>query len=845
MPLTGQFADDIKYALRTLRLNPGFAFAAILSLTLGIGANTAIFSLVDAVLLRFLPVEKPEQLVLLSDPTASGVSTGIQNGVRSLFTYQEFEYLRDYNQVFSGTFAAESNPARINARIGQGAVEEVRGKLVSGGYFGVLGLHPAAGRFFAAAEDKIPGADPVVVLGYDYWKTRFGAEASVIGQPLELNRKLFTIIGVAPRGFRGETIGDSPSLFLPMMMEPQLKPGRYWLRDDPQRAEKVMWLHVGARLKPGIPMAQAQANVDVVFRQYLEAQAGAVADPERRREISDQKVVMQSGATGASTLREEFSRPLLVLMAIVGMVLLICCANVANLLLARATARQKEIGVRLALGATRSRLLRQLLTESTVLALLGGAFGVLFSYWATGVLLRLASSGPEPIPLDVRPDPRILAFTAAVSLLTGFLFGLVPALRVSRIDVNQTMKENAHSVTGSGARLNTGKLLVVGQVAISLLLLLGAGLFVRTLHNLQIVDLGYQRDNLLIVRVDALAAGYDSAGRAGIFQRVLESLRSLPGVSGVTLSENGLFGGTESADRITVEGFHSDKEEDNAARFDQIGSCYFSTVGIPILLGREIGPQDAGTANHVCVVNEAFAKFFFRGSNPIGKHVTDEFPDTRMTFEIVGVTRDVRDHRLRGEIPRRFYIPIFNPLGETPPSAYYEIRSRSDAASLLPAVRRRIQETDASLPILSARTLTYLVDRSITRERMIAEVSSFFGVLALLLAGIGLYGVLAYSIARRAHEIGIRIALGAQEKWILGGVIRETMILIVLGVLIGFPLALACGRFVRSSLYGLEVLDPLTIAISVTVVVGISLIAGYIPARRAARVDPLTALRCE
>jgi len=526
-------------------------------------------------------------------------------------------------------------------------------------------------------------------------------------------------------------------------------------------------------------------------------------------------------------------------------VLLIACANVANLLLARATARQKEIGVRIALGATRRRLVRQLLTESCVLAGIGGGAGVLFACWAARFLVQLASPASNPIPLEVAPDGRVLAFTATVSVLTGVLFGLVPALRATRIDVNSTLKENARSVAGGSTRLNTGKLLVIGQVAISLLLLLGAGLFVRTLRNLHLAELGYSRESLLLVRVDAISGGYDSSARAGFYQRVLENLKSIPGVRGVTLSENGLFSGTEGGDQITVEGFHSDKEGDNAARFDEIGPNYFSAIGIPILLGREIGAQDTISSSQVCVVNEAFAKFYFGQSNPIGKHVTDEFPDTRATFEIVGVTRDARDHQLREDVPRRFYVPFFHPLGEIPPSAYYEIRAFADPQNLLPVVRRRIQEVDSAVPILSARSLTELLDRSLVRERMIAQVSSFFGLLALLLASIGLYGVLAYAIERRSHEIGIRMALGAPQGRILGSVLRETMLLVALGIIIGTPVAFACGRFVQNSLYGLAVLDPVTLSVSVIVIAVVAMLAAYVPARRASRVDPVIALRCE
>jgi predicted permease len=846
MPSLKDLLIDVRYALRTLRLNPGFASVAVLSLALGIGANTAIFSLVDAVLMRALPVADPERLVLLSDPTVGGVSMGTETGERSLFTYEEFETIRDRNAVFSGVFAAESNMGRLNVRAGDGPVEQCRVKLVSGEYFPVLGIHPAVGRTFSPAEETAPGADPVVVLAYDYWQTRFGRDRSVIGRAIQVNRVPLTVIGVAQAGFRGEVVGESPDLYVPMMMEPQLKPGRFWLRDDPKRAEKVMWLHVGARLKPGVDAAKAQANVDVFFKAHLAALADGIADPARRHDTLDQRIRVRPAARGASPLRERFGEVLVMLMGMVGFVLLIACANVANLLLARATARQREVGIRIALGAGRARLIRQMLTESVVLAAIGAVVGVLFASWAARLLVRLASGGPTTIPLDVRLDVRLLAFTAALAVLTGLLFGLVPALRASRLDVNGCLKERARGIAGSGTRLNAGKLLVVAQIAISLLLLVGAGLFVRTLQNLQAVELGLRPDNLFLVRIDPVSAGYaDGPARAAVYQRLLERFKTAPGVRGVTVSENGIFSGTESADQVTVEGFHSDKEADNAAGFDEVGPAYFSTLGARIVLGRDVGPVDAAPSPRVCVINEAFAKFFFKDANPIGRHVTDEFPDTRATFEIVGVVGDVRDHQLRGDVPRRFYVPIFNPLGDGPPSAYFEIRTSAKPDAVLPTVRRLVEQVDASLQIVSARSLTELLDRATTQERMIAQVSGFFGVLALVLAAIGLYGVLAYSIARRTHEIGIRMALGAGRGTILSGVLRETLLLVGVGTAVGLPAAFACGRLVRSSLYGLAVMDPLTLGVAVGILTAVAIAAASVPARRASRIDPLIALRWE
>jgi len=837
--------EEIRFALRGLRLNPGFACAAVVSLALGIGANTAIFSLVDAMLLRMLPVPEPHRLVLLSDPTSAGVSIGTQQGERSLFTYEEFEHLRDATAVFAGVFAAESNPARVNVRVAGGAPEEARAKLVSGGYFDTLGVRPAVGRAFTTADDREPGAAPFVVLGHDYWRRRFGGDRSVIGRAVEVNRVGVTVVGILPPAFRGEMVGESPDLYVPMMMEPQVKRGRNWLRDDPKRAEKVMWLHVGARLKPGVSLAQAQANVALVFRQYLESQAGQVADAARREEVLDQRIVVRPGARGASALREEFAQPLVVLMAIVGLVLLIACANVANLLLARATGRQKEIGVRVALGAGRPRLVRQLVVESLVLAAIGGAAGLLLALWTARLLVRVASAGPSPIPLQVGLDLRLLAFSAGLSILTGLVFGLVPALRATRVDVNTTLKENTRGASGSGRRVNAGKVLVVAQVAVSLLLLVGAGLFVRTLRNLQAVDLGYPKDNLLLVRVDALAAGYDGTARPALYQRLLETLRVVPGVRAVTLSENGLFSGTESGDRITVEGFHSDKEQDLAARFDQVGPGYFGALGIPLLLGREFGPQDRAETPRVCIVNESFAKFYFGKSSPIGRHVTDEFPDTRATMEIVGVVRDARDHRLRGDIPRRFYVPAFQALGDAPPSLYYEIRAAGDAGGTLSMARRKIQEIDNTLPIVTARSLAELLDRATTQERMVAQVAGSFTIVALLLAAIGLYGVLAYSLARRSHEIGIRMALGADARRIVGGVLGETAALLAAGALVGVPAALVAGRLVSSTLYGVTAFDPQIMTAALIIVALVGALAGFVPARRATKVDPIATLRAE
>jgi predicted permease len=836
-----RFWMDLRYAGRTLLKSPGFLTVALLSLGLGIGANTAIFSLVNAVMLRALPVDHPEQLVLLTDPGSGGVDVETQErGVRNILSYPEFEQLRAHNTVFSGIFAAQSEASNLDVFVGRGGAEQstkANVQLVSGEFFALLGLQPILGRAFTAEEDRAPGANPVGVISYGFWQRQFGGARDVIGRTARVGEGTFQILGVAPEGFRGILVGSDVDFWIPITMQQQVLPGRNYLRPV-----DTLWLQVMARLRPGMTAHTAEAGINVTFHQILAGWAAALPSVGERQRLLGQKIKLRDGAKGASELRDQFKDPLLLLMAMVGLVLLIACANIANLTLARANGRQREIAVRVALGAGRRRLIRQLLTESILVAVLGGTLGFLLAEWGSRVLLAMVSGGVNNLALEVPHDYRVFLFTAAISLATGILFGLAPAVRGTRLDVNRTLSANARGSIGGRGRLQTGRILVVAQVALSLLLLLGATLFVRSLHNMAVQNLGYDRDRILMVRIDPVSAGYKGASVGALYQEVREKLRLIPGVRNVTLSNTGLFSGGDSGDQISIDSPWTGKREDMHSGWTLIGPDYFRTVGIPLLRGREIDASDGARAMQVAVVNESFAKFFFPDSDPIGKHVTDEYPTTRETYQIVGVVPDAKEHRMREGNEPRFYANIFHPIG-TVESVTLLLSSSGDPAAIAPPVRRAIADINQSLPVLSVHTLNEQIDRRLITQRLIAELSAFFGGLALLTAAIGLYGVMSYAISRRSSEIGIRMALGASKTGVIWMVLRETIWLVAIGVAIGLPCALASGRWITSRLFGLTTADPMSIATAIAIILGATLAAGYVPARRAAHTDPMQALR--
>jgi predicted permease len=847
--------QDVRYGLRMLRKSPAFTIVAVITLALGIGANSAIFNVLDAVLLRLLPVRAPEQLVVLTDPDAQGRMYGTEGGDRSLLAFSEFAYLHDHNDVFSGMFAADSEAPKLEVSIGSsssGLAEEpetARVQLVSGDYFSVLGLRAAAGQTFTREVDRARGASPVAVISYPFWKERFRLDPAILGKTIRIHQTAFEVIGVAPSGFFGTTVGEAPDVWVPLMMQDAVYPGRDLLAPAPPFMSEYAWLQVMARMRPGVTLQQSKAAINFVFKGLLINALGSSGTQEQRRDYLNQQINPQPGSRGSSTLHEAFANPLKVLMGIVVFVLLIACANVANLLLARGAARQKEFAVRMAVGAGRSRLVRQLLLESFLLAFLGAATGAVLAQWVDRLLLREVvgvSLGPGAIQLGVGVDARTLGFTVVVAVVTTLLFGVIPALRATSLDVSPVLKSAPGARPGGTSHhfLSTGKSLVVAQVAISMILLVAAGLFVHSLERLSEVSLGYNRDRLLLFKLDAAPASYKGPATIRMEQDLLARFSAIPGVRAATLSSNGLFQGSESADPIAVEGYTPKSGEEIHSRMDHVGPDYFSTIGIPLLRGREIGPQDSVTGPRAAVINLAFAREFFPHTDPIGKHVRDTYPGNPGEMEIVGVVADAKYHSLREETRPRIFAPIFNPLWEHAAVAY-EIRTAADAGSVGRALRKVVQETNPALPQIEIETMSGLVDRSLGTDRLIAMLSSCFGALALLLASIGLYGVMSYAVARRTNEIGIRMALGARRSDVLRLVLGHGSKLTLLGVGIGIVGALALTRFMSSLLYGVKPTDPLTFFIVSAVLAGVALLASYIPARRATKVDPLVAVRYE
>jgi predicted permease len=834
---------DIRYGIRGLLKRKAFAAIAVLTLALGIGANTAIFTLVNAVMLKSLPVQKPEELVLFSDATNEGTSLedSPRTGQWQRFSYASYEYFRDHNQSFQEIAALRSGESPLSVRqtdAQANAAARAQGHLVTGNYFSVLGVHAMRGRVLTTEDDK-PGAAPAAVISHRYWEKQLNSDPSVVGKSFIINGTNFTVVGITPPEFFGVRVRRPPDFWLPLSFHEQIELRPSFLTD-----KEAYWLTLVARLKTGVTMEQAQAAVNLELRQHLTEQAGSQLTAERQQGIQNTYVTLAEGEGGLSGLRRNYSKPLHMLMAIVGMVLLIACANVGSLLLSRAASRKAEISLRMALGATRRRIIRQLITESMLLAGIGGLFGVLLAQWGVYVLVGLVA---PTSPLDTRPDVGILAFTAGVSILAGILFGLIPAIQASRTDLAGAMKEKSRTKNGLG-RFNLSSLMVVMQVGLSMVLLTGAGLFARSLLKLQNEDVGFNRDNVLLVGIDSRLAGYKPTELSGLYQQVIERLSTLPTVRNVSIATYAPMSGSNRTSSVKISGYTPQPDEDLVVQDLLTGPKYAETLGVPLLRGREIELRDNASSPRVAVVNQTFAEKYFKDQNPIGR--TFSFDDeteinNAKPIEIIGVIGDIKWDDAREKPEPAVYRPILQIQEQGAYTATIHIRTTSDPTPLTSQVRQMINQIDDKLPIFGVITLDKQLHQNLDQERLIAQLVSFFGALALILACIGLYGVMAHGVARRTNEIGIRMALGARGGNIAWMVLRETLYLVLAGLVIGVPAALVGAKLISAQLFGLKATDPLTLIGASVVLTIVALLAGYLPARRASRVNPLSALRYE
>ena len=844
----GTTIGDFRYALRTLKRSPGFVAIAAMTLALGIGANTAIFSLLDQILLRLLPVKNPSELVLL---TMRGHHYGSNWGGNAI-SHPMFRDFQAHNEVFSGMFCRFPSAAALTFG---GQSERVRTELVSGTYFSVLGVKAILGRTFTPEDDRVPLGHPLVMLTYDYWRQRFGGDPEIIGKNLIVNGHNMTVVGVAQQGFDGVELGYTTQIFIPIMMQEWINVGNPKMLTE----RRNRWVNAFGRLKPGVSITQAKASLQPFMHSMLEMEvkeaAFAHASTYDREQFLKCWIDVLPGSQGRSYTRRELSTPLWVLMATTGMVLLIACANLANLLLARATGRQKEIAVRLAIGASRGRIVSQLLTETLSLAALGGVVGLALAFWADKALMRIyLPADSTDLNISTLPDLRILAFTLGVTVLTGVLFGLVPALQTTRPDVGRVLKDEAGAVVGGGHG-GLRKTLVVAQVALSLLLLIGAGLFLRSLENLSNLGPGFPTQKLVGFQINPSLGGYTPEREKIYLQQLTNALSAIPGVQSVGLASMRILENDEWDSSVTVEGYSPAKPEDRAEPYmNQISPGYFATLGVPIVAGRDFqltdnrevkkGPEEDDWTPTTVMINEKFAKKFFPGRNPIGMHIGfGSDPGTRTDMEVIGVVKDIKYTNLRDEIPEQAYIPYMGSHFQGSMTVY--LRTEVDPSLLMPTVRQKVRELDPNLPIYSLRTEGTQISNSLTTERMIASLSTVFGFLATLLAVIGLYGVMSYMVAQRTREIGIRMALGAEQGNVVWMVMREVFRLIGIGVVAGIPAALALTRVVQSQLFGLTGHDPRTLAIATIALTVVACVAGYIPALRASRLDPMKALRYE
>lgn len=828
-----------------LRQSPLFTAVAVTSLALGIGANTAIFTLVDAILLRWLPVKNPQELVTL----ARNPSRPITNS-----SYPDYCYLRDHSRSYAGLIAFWSGGVTRLNMPGENASQLVALALVSGNYFETLGVPPALGRMFNSADNERQGAHPYVILSYALWKRTFGGEPSVVGRDILLNGVRWQVVGVAREGFTGATVGVAPDVFAPIIMQRS-----FWPNDIRALTDRTGgWVTMMGRLKPDVSRMQAEAELNVLWRQILEG------DPKGRDPIN--KRLLLAGSSGNSALRNQSSRPLTILLITSGFVLLIACANVANLLLARGVARRKEIAVRLAVGAKRSRLVMQMLTESLTLSVIGGIAGLALACVGVKSLLRFLPPGASsPLDINLSPDIRLLAFACMVTVVSGIAFGLAPALRASRPDLIQALKSDAaFSRIGRSTRWDLGRTLVSLQVTISLLLLAGAGLFVRTLTNLRSLDSAMDRERLLFIETNMIQTGYQPQRARSFYERLRDEAQRLPGVRAASTASTVPFGDGKPRDQVQIEGYQWAPDETRIVDMNTVAPRYFEVAGIPILRGRDfrssddlavlpdlparagVQPPDPPGPPRVAIVNEAFARRFFAGQSAIGRRLCfGEKWDAARTHEIVGVVADAHYSNLRQEVEPMVYLPPYRDSYWSGGIGILCIRTAGDPNGIIGAIRRRVQEIDPAVMVTETRTMEANLNRALLQERFVATLGGFFGVVALLLAAVGLYGVTSQAVTRRTREIGIRMALGAQSRQVLWMALRDALTMVGIGAMVGVLVVLALLRYTESLLFGVKPQDPITIGAAASLIFVVTALAGFLPALRATRVQPIAALRQE